>query len=137
MKDTEVIDLVIKKAQANGWEEFKCQYARVFKQGEDLMVEFLIAVDLPTVVVSVERIIFSSKFAECFWGMDTWYFVVHNDQALGMDSSVIGWKSEKDLAASGNSWEYYDNISAYEYHLQQLALEESQDARIAYIKRFL
>ena len=137
MKDTEVISQAIKKSQTNGWDEYKSQYARVFKLGDALMVEFLIGVDVPSVIVSVERVIFSPKFAECFWGMDTWYFVIHNDQAPGMDSSVIGWKSEKEMAASDKTWEYFDNVPAYEYHLQQLVLEDSQDARVAYLEKYL
>ena len=54
-----------------------------------------------------------------------------------MDNSVVGWKSEQELTESGQTWKYYDNIPAYEYHLQQLALEDSQDARVAYIERSL
>ncbi len=137
MKDTEVIDKAIKKAQLADWDEWKLQYARVFRDADALMVELLIGVDVPPVIVSYERIIFSPKFAECFWGMDTWYFVVHIDQAPGMDNTVVGWKSEKELQASVTEWEYYENIPAYEYHLQQLVLEDSQDARVAYLEGFL
>ncbi len=88
-------------------------------------------------VASYERVIFSPAFAEHFWGMDTWYFVVHFDQAPGMDNSVVGWKSEQELVESGKEWNYYEDIPAYEYHLQQLVLEDSQDARVAYLEKSL
>ncbi len=104
MTDIEVVDHALKKAQGAGWDEFKSQYARVFKQHDQLMVEFLIGVDLPPLIVSYERVVFSPSFAECFWGMDTWYFVVHLDHAPG---------------------------------IQQLALEDSQDARVAYLEKSL
>lgn len=137
MKDIEVIDKAIKVAQLDGWDEFNHQYARVFKQGESLMIEFLVGVDRPAVVVSYERVVFSPAFAEAFWGTDSWYFVVHIDQAPGMDNTVVGWKSEKELNAAGNAWEYYEDVPAYEYHLQQLVLEDSQSGRVAYVEKFL
>ena len=137
MTDTEVITKAIKKAEASGWDEFKSQYSRVFKASGDLMVEFLIGVDQPAVLVSYERVIFSPAFAEHFWGMDIWYFVVHFDQAPGMDSSVVGWKSEQELVASGQEWNYYDNVPAYEYHLQQLVLEDNEEERVAYLEKLL
>lgn len=137
MKDIEIIDQAMKKAQLAGWTEFNYQYARVFKQGAELMVEFLIDVDQPSLVVSYERVIFSPSWAEHFWGMDSMYFVVHLDQAPGMDNSVVGWKSEKELSAADAEWNYYDNVPAFEYHIQQLALEDTQTARVAYIQKFL
>ena len=137
MTDPEIITKAIKKAEAVGWDEFKSQYSRVFQAPNALMVEFILGVDLPPLIVSYERVVFSPAFAEAFWGLDTYYFVVHIDQAHGMDNSVVGWKSEQELTESGQTWKYYDNIPAYEYHLQQLALEDSQDARVAYIEKSL
>lgn len=137
MKEIDVVDRALKKAKQNGWQEFKSQYERVFKQHNHLMVELLVGVDLPPLLVSYEQIVFSPLFAEAFWGLDSWYFVVHIDQAPGMDNSVVGWKSEEELARSGQDWKYYDNVPAYEYHLQQLALEESQEDRVAYLEKYL
>ena len=54
------------------------------------MVEFLLGVDLPSLIVSYEWVVFAPDFAEAFFGMDTWSFVVHIDQAPGMDNSVVG-----------------------------------------------
>jgi hypothetical protein len=138
MRDIEIVEQAIKKAQASGWDEFRSQYARVFRQHGQIMVEFLVGLEEPPLVVSLERVLFSASFAEHFWGMDTWYFVVFNDQAPSMDGSIIGWKSEKELEDAPNiPWEYYDNIPAYEYHLQQLALQITQEGRVAYIEKTL
>jgi hypothetical protein len=137
MQDIEIVDQAIKKAQANGWDEFHSQYARVFKQANEIMIELLTGVEEPPLIISLDRLLFSSEFAIAFFGMDTWYFVVFNDQAPSMDGSVVGWKSEKELESSDIQWEYYDNIPASEYHLQQLAIELSQSARVAYIEKHL
>ncbi len=137
MTDTEVIAHAMKKAHEDGWDEFKSQSSRVFKVSGVLMIEFLLGVELPALTVSCERVIFSTSFAEHFWGLDTYYFVVHFDQAPGMNNSVIGWKSEQEMIASGKEWDYYDNIPAYEYHLQQMVLEESQAARVSYLEKYL
>ena len=32
---------------------------------------------------------------------------------------------------------YYDTLPAYQYHLQQLVMEETQERRVAYTERFL
>lgn len=137
MTDIEVVQQALEKSCENGWPALKSQYIRCYKAGVDLMVEFFMGPSVPSLLMNYEKVIFSHDWAEHFWGMDTVYFVVDVDKGAGMDASVIGWKTEKEMEEVQDKLPYYDTLPAYEYHLQQLVMEETQDRRIAYIERFL
>jgi len=138
MTELEIVEHAIKKVQALGWNEYRSQYARAFRQHGHVMVEFLMGIGEPPLIVSLEQVIFSASFAEKFWGMGTYYFVVFNDASPNGDGSMAGWRNEKEIQESKEPlWEYYDNIAAYEYHLQQMAVMDSQSERITYLEKYL
>jgi hypothetical protein len=138
MVDTEIIDQAIKKAQANGWDEFHSQYARVYKQDGEIMVEFLVGIDAPPLLVSLERVLFSESFAESFFGMETYYLGMYDEQSTLTDGQTLGWKSETELKEASVIPEgYYNDMPACEYHLQQLATTGKQSERVAYIEKYL
>ena len=137
MTDIEIVQAALEKARANGWPAHKSYTTRCFKDGADLLVEFFMGTSIPSVIVNYEKVIFSHDFAEHFWGLDTVYFVVDVDKGAGMDASVIGWKTEKEMEEVQDKLPYYDTLPAYQYHLQQLVMEETQERRVAYVERFL
>jgi hypothetical protein len=138
MQELEIVEHAIKKAQGQGWNEFRSQYARAFKQHGYVMVEFLVSLGEPPLIVALESVLFSSSFAEHIFGTDTYYFVTFRDHSPNGDGSMAGWKNEKEIGQSKEIlWEYYDDIPAYEYHLQQLAVIDSQSERIAYLGKHL
>src|SRR4051812_31671171 len=116
MKETEVLDECLRMVRASGWSDYKSTYSRVYTSDTGhLMVEFFTDIEKPPLLVSYEEIIFSYSFAEALWGMDTMYFVVHIDKG-GMESEVIGWKTEAEMEAAETTLEYYDDMAACEYH---------------------
>lgn len=137
MTDIEVIQSALEKARDNGWTALKSHSIRCYKDNSAIMVEFFMGISIPSVIVNYEKVLFSHDFAENFWGLDTMYFVVDVDKGAGMDASVIGWKSEKEMEEVQDKLPYYDTLPAYEYHLQQLVMEDTQDRRVAYVQRFL
>jgi hypothetical protein len=127
----------LEKARAKGWPAHKSHTIRCYKDGGAIMVEFFMGTSIPSVIVNYEKVLFSHDWAEHFWGLDTMYFVVDVDKGAGMDASVIGWKTEKEMEEVQDRLPYYDTLPAYQYHLQQLVMEETQDRRIAYIEKYL
>lgn len=137
MTDIDVMQKALEKARDNGWPALKSQTIRCYKDNAVLMVEFFMGPSVPSVMMNYEKVIFSHAFAENFWGMDTMYFVVDVDKGAGMDASVIGWKTEKEMEEVQDKLPYYDTLPECEYHLQQLVMEETQDKRVAYLERFI
>ncbi len=137
MTDIEVMQKALEQSRDNGWDALRSQYIRCYKAGVDLMVEFFMGPSAPSILVNYEKVIFSHAWAEHFWGMDTVYFVVDVDKGAGMDASVIGWKTEKEMEEVQDRLPYYDTSLAYQYHLQQLVSEETQSRRVAYLERYL
>ena len=137
MTDVEIVQAALEKSRDKGWPALKSQTIRCYKDGADILVEFFMGTSIPSVMVNYEKVLFSHDWAEAFWGLDTMYFVVDVDKGAGMDASVIGWKSEKEMEDVQDKLPYYDTQPAYEYHLQQLVMEETPERRVAYVERFL
>jgi hypothetical protein len=137
MKDIEVVQRALEIAQHNGWNMLHSSSARVFKDDSGLRIRFLVKADAPSLVVDFEKLLFSHDFAESFFGMDTMYFVVDIDHGPGAEDITIGWKSEEELQRHDDTWRYYDNAPAFEYHLQQLSLLPSQKERVQYLENII
>jgi hypothetical protein len=137
MKDIDVVQRALEIAQQAGWDILHSNYTRVFKNAESIVIEFIVKLDAPPLLYDFDKLLFSHDFAEHFFGMDTMYFVVDIDRGPGMENVVIGWKSETEWQQHSDTWRYYDDAPAFEYHLQQLALLPSQKERVQYLEKII
>ena len=79
-----------------------------------------------------EHIIFSHNFAKAFWGEEETYTSMKYTEIKGEDKDIIHVRTGRKTVYQ---LEFPENpIPAWQYHLQQLVLEESP---LDYIKKFL
>lgn len=125
MRDEIILQKAIEKAEKNGWEE-----SRQLKNFIDLYDDFFGAALKHKFIeledgsnVNIEAIIFDHDFAKAFWGKDELCgncggFAYINDD---------GWYC-------GGDCEAFVRQQAWQYHLQQLVLEEEP---LQYLAKFL
>jgi hypothetical protein len=107
MRDELILRSVIRKVVKTGWAEFfDAEEERRFYAGD---------------MVTVRGIIFSPAFAKAFWGDEDWTRVSYS---LFPDAP----KSGRDVMIEPKT------LKAWQYHLQQMALEENL---LEYLAQFL
>lgn len=137
MKDEEILKKAIKKAINNGflhnalkdmvW-EYSTDADSIFYFKDNRKGSLSVASE------GIKEIIFSHDFAKAFWGEEKWNFgykvTLHNDK------SKEGWKWWKHKTTS---WDFKSSeikmwLPAWQYHLQQMVLEEDL---IKYLEKFI
>lgn len=112
MTNEEILRAAIEKAVMNGWEPINIELMRKYE-----------SVDLPEVLsktVDYRRFIFDHDFAKAFWGEE---LVCAEDSPLHMAED-----------SECKYCEYPRVVEAWQYHLQQMVLEEDP---IKYLEQFI
>ncbi len=118
MNDREILSNAIDKAIANG---FKFRF-----YDKDFILDNLEDDNLP--IESCYIIIFSHSFAKAFWGDEKYV----NKELIEMDKEEFYNDYDDNATLDGNY--FYQILSTWEYHLQQMVLEEEP---IKYLEKYL
>lgn len=101
-----------------------------------------INLDLIPSVIPINNVIFNHDFAKAFWGEkrtcficgSTTYEVYETNNSNGHDTDIncsgcgAEWMDKNEFSEQGNT------LSAWQYHLQQMVLEEEP---VNYLKKFI